>query len=95
MKLTAMQKSAQGQDCTLRIPGVCNWNPETTVLAHLGSGTGKRRDDNNAVYACSSCHDAIDYRTPVFLSHRKKLQKDLHRYRENYIKAAIQRMKQL
>ena len=31
-----IRNSARGQDCALRIPGVCNFNPETTVLAHVG-----------------------------------------------------------
>lgn len=54
---------ARGQDCTLRIPGVCNFNPETTVLAHLPcghKGVGMKSPDQMAVHACSSCHTYID-----------------------------------
>ncbi|MBC7213069.1 MAG: DUF1364 family protein, partial [Pseudomonas sp.] len=25
-----VRESARGQDCTVRIPGICNFNPETT-----------------------------------------------------------------
>jgi len=60
-----VRDSARGQDCTVRLPGVCNWNPETTVLAHLPcgqKGVGMKGFDTVAVYACSSCHDAIDDR---------------------------------
>ncbi len=30
-----VRDSARGQDCTVRIPGTCNFDPATTVLAHL------------------------------------------------------------
>jgi len=43
---------------------VCNFDNETTVLAHVGRrrGIGKKCHDTFAVYACSACHDAIDGR---------------------------------
>lgn len=57
-------KSAQGQQCQVRIPGVCNFNPETTVLAHLnGGGMGMKHADIHGAYCCSACHDALDGRT--------------------------------
>ena len=48
-----IRNSARGQDCTLRIPGVCNFNPETTVLAHVGKDRGMsiKCHDTMAVYA--------------------------------------------
>lgn len=56
--------SAKGEDCTLRIPGICNGNPETTVFAHLpgNKGTGTKNHDIFGVYACNKCHDWIDGR---------------------------------
>ncbi len=30
-----LRKAARGRECQVRIPGVCNGNPETTVLAHI------------------------------------------------------------
>lgn len=60
-----LRKSAEGQECTVRLPGVCNWNPETSVLAHLPDGEGKmggKGSDIHAVIACSDCHAAIDGR---------------------------------
>ncbi|HGM6885877.1 TPA: DUF1364 domain-containing protein [Serratia marcescens] len=62
-----LRDSARGQCCTLQIPGICNGNPETTVLCHLPSNThgiGYKSDDYWAVFGCSSCHDAIDGRIP-------------------------------
>lgn len=60
-----IRNAARDQCCTLRL-SECNFNPETTVLAHLPSGTkgmGMKGFDTIAVFACSSCHDAIDSRT--------------------------------
>ncbi len=54
--------SAKGEDCTLRLTGICNFNPETTVCAHIGArrGIGIKAGDNMVVYSCSSCHTEID-----------------------------------
>jgi len=63
-----IRDSARGEDCTLRIPGACNYNPETTVLAHVPcgmGGMGMKSPDLIAVYACSGCHDALDSRTGI------------------------------
>lgn len=61
-----LRDSARGQSCTLRLPGVCNFDPETTVLAHLPcgqKGMGMKGPDMIAVFACSACHDRLDART--------------------------------
>jgi len=56
-----LTKSARGQDCQIRIPGICNHNPETVVLAHLpGGGVGGKMSDIHGAYACSDCHAVID-----------------------------------
>ena len=51
----------------VRIPGICNGNYETTVLAHYRlagtSGAGMKPDDEQGAWACGACHDAIDFRT--------------------------------
>jgi len=65
IKSKKLRDSARGEDCTLNIAGVCNYDSSTTVLAHLpdDSGTGKmggKSDDICAVYACSDCHDILD-----------------------------------
>ena len=86
------RKSARNLDCVLRIPGCCNHNPETTVLAHVGSGSAKRRDDALAVYACSDCHDAIDRRSKVFLADNPEEQELLRIDRLWFIQRALERM---
>ena len=61
--MSKIRKSARGQDCQVRIVGICNFNPETVVLAHVGGGgMGIKSGDNEAAYCCSACHDAIDGR---------------------------------
>jgi len=65
-----LRESAKGQPCFVRLPNICNWNPETTVLAHLPSGgKGIKNHDMQGAFCCSSCHDEIDRRT-------MKLEKD-------------------
>ena len=96
MKTSKMKQLARGQDCTLRISGVCNYNPETTVLAHVGKhGSAKRNHDEEAVYACSDCHDAIDFRSKVFLSDSDEEQEQFHRVRKAYISLAKDTMDRL
>lgn len=64
-----LRQFARGQECTLRLEGVCNHDPETTVLAHIvrkGHSTmGGKPHDLSAVHACSACHDVIDGRNNV------------------------------
>jgi len=59
--MSKIRESARGKDCEVRLEGVCNGNPETTVLAHRnGGGMGKKRIDTEAAYCCSACHSAVD-----------------------------------
>lgn len=63
IKNKKLTNSAKGEQCTLRIPGVCNFNPETTVFAHMnGGGMGYKHHDIHGCYACSDCHDWLDRR---------------------------------
>ena len=67
MKQNAITKSARGEDCAIRLPGYCNGDTQTTVFAHLasvrfGHGMGHKGPDQLGSYACSACHDCIDYR---------------------------------
>lgn len=59
-----VRNAARDQICTLRLSD-CNFNRETTVLAHLPNGfkgMGMKGFDTVAVFACSNCHDSIDGR---------------------------------
>ena len=51
----------------VRLPGICNFNSETVVLAHIRlagiSGMGMKSPDLIGAWACSACHDELDGRT--------------------------------
>ena len=69
--MSKLRKSARGRECQIRIPGVCNGNPETVVLCHLpGGGMGRKHADFLAAFGCSACHDAVDGRRKVVLGLR-------------------------
>lgn len=61
-----LRRAAKGSNCLIRIPGVCNYNPETVVLCHSNlpgvSGMGMKAPDICAARGCSNCHDAVDGR---------------------------------
>ncbi|MDH0745268.1 DUF1364 domain-containing protein [Pseudomonas sp. GD03842] len=74
MRQTKLTKAARGRDCQIRVPGVCNGNPETTVLAHFRlagtrSGMGIKPNDLQGAWACSACHDAVDARSKTEFRH--------------------------
>lgn len=74
--MSKLRELARGKDCQIRAPG-CNFNPETTVLAHLnGAGMGMKAHDLHGAWACSHCHDLVDGRMQdalVSVSARKTL----------------------
>ena len=66
-----LRKLARGKPCLVRIPGVCNHDPETVVGAHINrggiGGMGmKSGSDLPLIWACSNCHDVIDGRVASF-----------------------------
>ncbi|AZS50416.1 DUF1364 domain-containing protein [Entomomonas moraniae] len=67
--MTDLRKLAKGRECQVRLDGICNHNPETTVLAHYRMagtcGTGIKPNDLQGAWACSDCHDEIDRRTRI------------------------------
>ncbi|GGA45845.1 nuclease domain-containing protein [Pelagibacterium lentulum] len=65
IRSSAILKHARGQNCTLRLPGTCNGNPETVVFCHLnggaaGKGMGVKAHDSLGFFGCSDCHRAYD-----------------------------------
>jgi hypothetical protein len=81
-----LRDSARNQECTLRLPGICQGGTETTVLCHLPShiglkGMGMKVPDWWACFGCHDCHDGIDRRRQHGLG-------DLF---EVYLLAAVQR----
>ena len=66
-----LRNEARGRGCMVRLPGICNHNSETVVLAHVRligvSGMGMKADDLLGAWACSACHDAVDRRSERYL----------------------------
>lgn len=66
--MSAITESARGEQCQVRMPGICNGDPATTVWCHAngsaaGKGIGMKSPDLLGAYGCSSCHDEYDRRT--------------------------------
>lgn len=60
-----LMKVAQGQDCMLQIPGVCNGDSSTVVACHAnwseyGKGGALKAHDCYTAWGCSACHMALD-----------------------------------
>lgn len=69
MNLSKITKSARNEECQIRLPNICNFNPETTVFCHIGGGgMARKANDIHGAYGCSSCHDAIDRRVQTNFS---------------------------
>ncbi len=62
-----MRQLAKDQPCLVRLPG-CNGGTDT-VGAHYRmlpyNGTGLKPPDTMMAFACSHCHDVIDFRKPL------------------------------
>jgi hypothetical protein len=65
--VSKITESARLEECQIRLAGICNRNPETTVWCHAngsaaGKGIGMKSHDLLGAYGCSDCHDAYDRR---------------------------------
>ena len=62
--MSKLTQAARGRECMIRLPGICNYDSSTTVLAHLNmsgiSGRGIKAPDQLGAWACSACHAVID-----------------------------------
>lgn len=71
MPRKSLRDVARGKPCMIRLPGICNGDPSTTVLAHLRmagiTGTAQKAPDMLGAWACSACHDACDRRAHIDL----------------------------
>lgn len=71
--MSKLRDAARGADCKVRLPGVCNLDPATTVGAHLrragAAGVAIKPHDLFMVDACFDCHREIDRVTHHFPDH--------------------------
>lgn len=62
--MSKLRKLARGKPCQIRLIGVCNGDPATTVLAHFrmsgASGMGLKPPDWLGAWSCSACHTFVD-----------------------------------
>lgn len=59
--MSKIREFAKGQECQIRLEGICNHNPETVVFCHLnGGGMGVKRSDIHGAFGCSECHPVVD-----------------------------------
>ena len=71
--MSAITKFAEGQPCTIRLPGICNHDPATSVMAHVpngirfGKGIGKKPSDLLVAICCFNCHNVVDSRVKTNL----------------------------
>lgn len=60
----SLRAKAKGRDCQVRLVGVCNFDPATTVLGHARlvgvSGMGTKAPDALGAWICSRCHTYCD-----------------------------------
>ena len=63
-----IRASANGEECHVRLIGICNGRTDTTVWSHwpgldADRGMGLKSVDVAGAYTCAACHDAVDGRT--------------------------------
>lgn len=61
----SIRDSARGEQCQVRLPGICTGDPETTIWSHArwldaGRGKGTKAVDAAGAYACTACDAAYD-----------------------------------
>lgn len=69
-KVQAIRDSARGEECTVRIPGVCTFDAEKTIWSHApfgaaGKGRGIKAIDLAGAYCCTACDAVIDGQAPL------------------------------
>jgi hypothetical protein len=68
--MSRITESARGEECQVRVIGICNFDPATTVWSHAnglaaGKGIGMKSLDLLGTYACFRCHALIDRALPL------------------------------
>lgn len=68
--MSKIRESARGEQCAIRIPGICTHDPAQTVWSHAngsaaGKGIGMKAIDLLGAYACFRCHAVYDRQLPL------------------------------
>ncbi len=60
----SLRNEARNRECTIRLPGICCFQKDTSVLAHFSligiSGRGLKSPDILGAHACHACHAYVD-----------------------------------
>ena len=61
----SLLKLAQGEECLLQVPEICQGGTETIVACHSnlgsdGKGMGQKASDAATVWGCAACHKWLD-----------------------------------
>ena len=67
--MSKITESARGEDCLVRLPGVCKFDPAYTIWSHCrhgaaGKGKGKKSLDLAGAYCCTACDAVYDGQAP-------------------------------
>jgi len=91
--MSKIRDSARNEDCTIRLPLVCSFDPAQTVLAHpnthrAGKGGAKKAADELGAYACYCCHMVIDgqHALPRHMTREEVELAFWHGHAETYLK---------
>lgn len=64
--MSRITESARDEECQIRLIGVCNFDPATSVWCHAAGcdikGIGQKTHDLLGAIGCSACHDVLDRR---------------------------------
>ncbi len=63
--MSKITDSARNEDCTIRLPGICTFDPAKTIWSHArwgraGKGRSIKPMDLCGAYACTACDAAYD-----------------------------------
>lgn len=63
--MSKIRDSARDEDCLVRIPGVCTFDPAKTIWSHArwlsaGKGRSLKAIDLAGAYCCTACDAAFD-----------------------------------
>ena len=72
-KPKAIREAARGQECQLRLTGICSHDSSTVVLAHIrrcgNAGVGQKPPNVSGIFACDRCHSVLDGRAGKLRAH--------------------------
>ena len=66
----AIREFARGRECTVRLVGVCTFDPEKSIWSHAplqaaGKGRGIKSIDLCGAIACTACDAVVDGQAPL------------------------------